>query len=195
MKRRRPPKPAPPPSFSPHDCVTVSVDTATRSGWAVFAQGEYVNSGEVPLDIAPICKVIRAAMLIAEIASVPCVLVLERPFGQARGKARGGSDKGRALWRACWRQCRGLTKRIVSVYPSVWRANVLGKGMGSAPRDEARKAEQRRADRIKLEAASQIDDPDAIGYNATPDEAAAICIGLWSARAGQVGAVLPKVKS
>lgn len=185
---RRNPKPKPPPSFEPHECVTVNVDTATRSGWAAFAKGEYIESGEVPLDIEPICKVIKSAMLIADIAEVPCVLVLERPFGQARGRARGGSDKGRALWRACWRQCRGVTRRIVSVYPATWRARVLGGEMSNAKRDVVREVEIATADKIKLDAA-KIDKPPT---NAAPDEAAAICIGLWSARAGEVGAVLPK---
>ena len=131
--------------------------------------------------------VIDGAKRLALIAGLPCVLVLERPFGQARGKARGGSDKGRELWRACWRECGGVMKRILSVYPSVWRSQALGKGYGSAARGDARAREQVVANKIKLDA-------EAVGMtDAGEDEAPAICIGVWSAHAGVVGAVLPKV--
>jgi hypothetical protein len=104
---------------------------------------------------------------------LPRVLVYERPFR--------GTNQGQwvGAWKAAWVREGGTERRVVGVYPSSWRARVLGKGAASAPREQVRAMETLMARKLA---------DRAVG----PDEAAAICIGEWAARAGElVGLVRP----
>lgn len=184
MTKKR--KPRPPPSPTPWPCVILAVDPANNSGWSIWANGRYVSSGECGLVLADIRRVVAGALQFAEMASGPCVLVLERPFGQARGKAYGAQGAGRGEWRMVWRDCGGVAKRVVHVWPATWRSQVLGKGMGNAKRDVARAAEKQAA----IAFVTAVDPPD--DWACGDDEGAAVCIGRWAVNAGEVGAVLPK---
>ncbi|NIR31710.1 MAG: hypothetical protein GWN84_20835 [Gammaproteobacteria bacterium] len=173
MARRRP---APPPRLHPWPVVVLAIDPGLTSGWALWAQGRHAGSGEAQvLDVEAVARVVRGALEIAEVASMPAVLVLERAY---TGRTRH-MGPARPLWERVWADQGGVKGRVVRVYPATWRAKVLGRGMGSAKRAVAREAEQAVARRLARR---------RVG----PDEAPAVCIGRWAVLAGELERVLPK---
>lgn len=186
MKRK---KPKLPPSPTAHGCVILAVDTAQRSGWAVYVRGELVGSGEVDMldpskstdqwgesgwNADRVCMhALWEASADWDAPYTAAALVFERPF---RGTTQG---QWIGAWKAAWALNGGHKRRVVGVYPSSWRARVLGSGWARAGRDDVRRAE--------LSLAS-----DMAGRKPGPDEATAILIGRWGAYAGEVGAALPK---
>lgn len=176
-----------PPSFAPWPAAVLAVDTARTSGWSVLVRGALRAAGEVAaFDLGRVTDVCRVALGTAP--ELPVVLVLERAFAHhrmGRGASAatvGGIAAATEMWRQAWASAGGVRRRVVRVYPATWRAAVLGPGMGSARREAAREAEQRVAQAFAERAGLEAPGPDA---------AAAICIGLWAARSGEVGAVLP----
>jgi len=170
--RRKPPPP--PPRLVPWPVVVLAIDPGLTSGWALWAAGKYVDSGEVDaLDPAAVARVVSGAMLTAELASMPAVLVYERSWSQ---RSLGPT---RPIWKAAWKAGGGVQKYVVGFYPATWRARVLEKGMHAAPTDVVRRAEQRTAARIARR---------RVGV----DEAPAVCMGQCGCHAGEVGAVLPQ---
>ncbi len=185
----RPKKPRPPASPRPWRAVLLAVDPGSkRSGWSIWVGGLVHRSGECRLSISEIAQVVRAAQWYGGEYDMPCVLVTERPFMQKRGKAHGASDHAHKLWRDVWEDCGCVKKRVVRVYPSVWRSTVLGPGHGNMPRDKVRPVEQRKAlDLLTNYGYGPQPDGAAMG----PDQAPAIVIGRWATHAGEVGASLP----
>lgn len=178
MKRTK--KPKPPPSVTPHECVVLAVDTAERSGWALYVRGNLEMFGEVDMlnvcrdYIPPWMSPCADARIYAESEGLPAVLVYERPF---RGTTQG---QWIGAWKAAWKMEGPARAKNVGVYPATWRARVLGSG--SLERSDARKREAL----IAAKLADEI---------VRPDEAAAICIGQWAIRCGEVAAKLPKRKA
>lgn len=169
-------KPRPPASFTTHQAVIVAVDTAENSGWSLWEPGFLSSWGEINVlrDVEALDNLLAYAVSKAAALGVPCVLVLEQPFaGNEQGQYRG-------TWKSAFVRAGGKANRIVGVYPPTWRTRVLGGGWGSKPRDEVRPFEQLVAKRI------------AYGATLRPDEAAAVCIGLWAIHAGEVGQKLPR---
>jgi hypothetical protein len=179
-------KPRLPASVTPHSCVILSVDTAQRSGWCVYVDGKYASSGEIDMldpslstdqcglsgwSTDRVC--LHALWECAEYEGRPAVLVFERPF---RGTTQG---QWIGAWKQAWALNSGHKRRVCGVYPSSWRARVLGPGWARAGREQVRKMELAVAARIA-------------GRDVKPDEAAAICIGDWATKAGEVLALLPK---
>lgn len=164
----------------PWPCVVLAVDTATRSGWAIRDHGKLVWSGEVDtLDAGELLAVVKLA---GSRKSVPCVLVLERPFFGGRNPLTIGMSLGgaRERWLLAWEHCgERRDKRVVSVTPAVWRSRVLGRGTGSLPREKVRP--------IEMRAARLMCGGD---YEPGEDEAPAICISKWAAHAPEIGAAL-----
>jgi ribosome modulation factor len=155
--------------------VVLAVDTARRSGWALYVAGRLRASGEVDtLCDEAVGKVVVAACERAQSCGYPLALVLESPFGgttvvvSALGQAR-------ERWLRAWRDAKQSRKAVVLVQPNTWRARVLGRGWRGAKRDELRLAEQRFA--------AQVSGCAKVG----PDEAAAVLIGRWGAQALDVG--------
>lgn len=187
----KPKKPKMPPSPTPHTAVVLAVDTAQRSGWAVYVCGELASSGEI--DMLEPCRSKDMHGLSGWNADRVClhalweaasgrdwvapyaeaVLVYERPF---RGTTQG---QWIGAWKQAWTAEGGHKRRMLGVYPATWRARVLDRGASRAPRDVVRSMEMRKA-----EAAAK--------HRVGPDEATAILIGRWASYAGEVGAVLPK---
>lgn len=167
-------------------CVVLSVDTATRSGWAVRVAGRLTDSGELDtLDVSEIDYVLHTATRAAEHARMPLVLVLERPWGGFQSSTVVAAlGAARERWLAAWRRIGGSMGRVVSVHVSTWRARVLGRDGVGKSREIVREVERR------IAAAELTGSPHAadLGY----DEAAAILISRWAARAPQVGKALPK---
>ena len=162
------------PAAVPHGCVVLAVDTAQVSGWFVGARGAYVRSGEFdvlryPQLVGEVCSI---ALELGKLNALPVVLVYEKPFlGTSQGQYIGA-------WKAAWAAAGGVKSRTVGVYPSQWRARVLAGGWARAPRDQVR--------RMEAQVAAQV-----AGRIVEPDEAAAVCISEWAARAPEVLAKLP----
>lgn len=187
---RRPKRPRPPASPRPWRVVLLAVDPGSkRSGWSVWAGNLYRRSGECRLSISAIADVVRGALDLAEKLGLPCVLVTERPFIQKAGRSHGASDHAHKLWRDVWADCGGVKKRVVRVWPAVWRSAVLGRGNGNKARDEVRPVEQKAALHLVVNYGYS---PAPEGLVIGPDEAPAICIGRWGTCAGEVGEALPK---
>lgn len=175
--RRSDRRPAPVPR--PWLCCVLAVDTAARSGWCIGARGARVASGEVSVDDEPkIAQIVANAVEVASASQLPCVLVLEAPWGgnvavvTALGVSRG-------VWLRAWKRAGQAPTRVVSVTPSTWRSPVLGGEWVSAPRAAVRTHEQRCAAAL-------------VGYPVGADEAPAILIGWWASHAGRVGRAIGK---
>ena len=168
-------------------CVVVGVDTAKRSGYAVRVAGRLVEAGEIQTDrdrgLAR--RVVLEAVERARPLELGVVLVLEKAWG---GDTRTvlGLGAARERWLNAWVDCGQPLQRIVDVYPSTWRARVLGVSSVRVPRDVVRATEMR----VALVEVAKLG-VDELG----PDEAAAILISRWGARAGEVGKVLESKKS
>ncbi len=164
---------------APWEAVIVNVDTARISGWCVTLRGVVVASGEVDTySTSAVRAVLSQALEGARVHKLPCVLVLEKPWGgnvtviTALGAAR-------ERWLVHWRElATGNQHRVVLVSPSTHRPVVLGPEYHMAKRDDARAGELAFA-RLAL-------GREPIGG----DEAAATCIAAWSCRAAQVGKLL-----
>lgn len=178
---RRKRKAAPP---TPHvlawRCVTLCVDTAGRSGWAVRASGRLLASGEVDTrDEGEVNGIVEILRHEPRCQGLLRVLVLERAWGDRTNTllALGAAHE---RWRAAWRRAGEPVSRVVRVYPATWRARVLGGGAHAMPREQVRP--------LELAAAQHEVGPEC---EVGPDEAAAILISRWATYAPEVGAVLP----
>lgn len=165
--------------------MVLAIDPAATSGWSLWASGRYVSSGECGLKLADIARVVNGSLQFAEVASIPAVLVLERPFKQKPGMKYAASGQGRESWRGCWQLGGGVMNKIIQVYPSTWRAKVLPRGMANAKREVVRPEERKAAVDFVIANGNAPDD-----FVVGPDEAAAICLGRFAITAGEVGDVL-----
>ena len=165
------------PSLQPWRAVVLAVDPGEVSGWAIYAHGKLVTFGQCDVfDHAEVAKIVRAAAItMAELSSLPPVLVLERPWS---ARTLGPS---RALWGKAWEMAGMSARRIVRCYPARWRAQLFGGGMHCAKQEHVRRVEQLRAQAIAARGNAPIQH----------DAAAALCIGAWACRAAEVGSVLP----
>ena len=170
-------KPKPAPSMVPHAAVVMSVDTAELSGWAITVCGKLVAYGEIDM-LENVKAAIAACAESVRFGAdrLPVVMVYEKPFGGTNQGAYVGA------WKMAWRAAGGVAKRVVGVYPSTWRARVLGHGAVGAKREQVRAMEVRAASVIA-------------GRVTGPDESPAIMIGQWGARCGEVREKLPRRKS
>jgi len=167
------------PAPRPWLCVVLAVDTARRSGWCIGARGARVDSGELDVeDDATIAQIVANTVELASSYGLPCVMVLEAPWGgsvavvTALGVSRG-------VWLRAWKRAGQALARVVSVTPSEWRGPVLGSAWVSAPRAAVRAHEQRTAHAL-------------VGHPVGEDEAPAIWIARWAAHAAQVGRAIGK---
>lgn len=168
----------------PWPAVVLGVDTARRSGWAISVSGKHLGSGELDtLNPPAVRNVVGLALNAAGERELPCVLVLEKPWGGtvAVVSALGAA---RERWLSVWREyALGHKAKVVLVTPATWRSAVLGRGFGSKPRDQVRDVEQAvAAGIVGLKP----------GQRLGADEAPAVCIARWAAHAGEVGKLLGK---
>lgn len=178
VRRRKSARPTHAPK--PWLAVVLAVDTATRSGWALYVSGRLRGSGEVDTrDAGALGDIIVDARDRAARGGLPLALALESPYGgspfivAALGQAR-------ERWLQAWRAADGGVDRVVLVQPQTWRARVLPGEWRGASRERVRAAEQRVAAQLA-------------GHAVGGDEAAAILIGRWGARALPVGKALGRV--
>jgi hypothetical protein len=162
------------------DCVILAVDTASISGWSIVLRGLHVEQGELDtLDVEELRRVVRLANELARNEQLPCVLVLEAPWGgspvivAALGAAR-------ERWESVWRElAEGHRGKVVRVAVSTWRTAVLGADYAYAERNDARTRERQVAREIT-------------GHDCGPDASPAVCIGYWASHAPMVGELIGK---
>jgi hypothetical protein len=167
------------PSPQPWLAVVLAVDTAARSGWAISVSGRRVDSGEADtLDTTLLDRVVHWAVDLADLSTLPLVMVLESPWG---GNVHIVAALGvaRERWLRAWRDAGQAPGRVVKVMPGTWRGPVLGREWVSAPRDQVRAHEQRVARAL-------------MGRDVGPDEAPAILIARWASHAAPVGKAIGK---
>ncbi len=168
-------KPAP----LPWHCAVLAIDTAKRSGWAIYCKGKLQESGEVDtLDEATLSQITRNAVGYAAECGVPIVLALEAPWGGSVDVV-AALGVARERWLRAWRQAEQSPARVVRVMPSTWRGAVLGRGWPGAAREEVRAKEVTVARAF-------------VGRAVGPDEAPAILIGRWASQAAVVGKAIGK---
>jgi hypothetical protein len=175
------------PAPKPWHCVILAVDTARRSGYARYYNGHLEEHGETDTLDEPILERIVENTLERAGRTLPCVLVLEAPFG-------GSVDVVTALgvarerWLRAWRKADQSPARVVKVQPSTWRAPVLGSEWVGRPRAEVRAHEMRVATAFVQRGYPSGFRPMPLGG----DQAAAILIGRWAAHAARVGRAIGK---
>lgn len=193
----RPPRPVTPharatgkgrksaPAPRPWKCSILAVDTAANSGWAHWATGSLVSSGEIDTREEDAMR-----MLVRDLCGVdgfhglPPILVLEAPYGGHKHPGEVATlvalGMARERWERAWKDAGEARSRIVRVQPQTWRSAVLGGWAVGKPRAELRASE--------LSMARGMARREDVG----DDEAAAICIGRWASYAPEVGAVIGK---
>jgi hypothetical protein len=170
---RQVPKPIAP-AVEPWHCVLLAVDPGEESGWAIYGDGKLFRYGTTNCFAhGKVRNIVAAAQQIAELGSVPCVLLLERPYS---ARVLGPS---RALWKDAWLKAGESKDRIVRAYPSHWRKELFGKGTDDT--ETARRREQ-----LLAQLVAETSQP--IEHNA----AAAISQGRWGSRSYEVWRVLPE---
>lgn len=173
--------------YKPWAAVTLCVDAGEKCGVAIYDHGIYWDSGYGDgYDASWIQMWICSGAFVAEQRELPLVLVLEKPPAGGRafpGRSPAGPASvigSRKLWRKQWNKNADTVNRyVVDVYPPSWRGPVLGTVINPQPRERLRAAVEKHNDARRAE---QME----------PNEAAAICIGVWSSNAPDVAAVLPR---
>lgn len=178
--RARSPRAAPRPSFRAWDCIVLALDPANTTGWAIWIRGKYHASGEFEIftgdGVRECVRVVDIARDLSLSLQIPWVAMAERSFGGHMGTSE---TSALGFWRFALLNAQLLPGRVGLVYPSQWRARILGRGMGSKPREEIRPIEQAHA--------RTTTSKKTIGE----DEAPAVCVGEWAAKAGETALLLP----
>lgn len=167
-------------------CVLLAIDPAACSGWALFLEGRPVTWGELAASNSTgIDAVLLQACELAGRTKLPLVVLGEDwgrggVLGLSQWQGLGGAW---SAWKfGCERAVeKGLAvvpSRILRVQQSTWRSPF---GLASLGRDVV-KAYSVRAAFNQLGIKLALDQHDV---------AEALLIGLWGARAGEVGAKLP----
>lgn len=178
-----------PPSYEPHACVVLAIDPGAKSGWAYFVRGDLIAWGvgntHVDRMAAAIC-----ALDCARVAGLPLVVVGERWMASRRPGADKrmnpatlaglGASWGR--WEAALEEAGVPKARVMRVAQSIWKARIVGSAW--TKHDDTIRAIRNRVAALRC---SEI--------YATDDEFAAMGIGLWAIRAGEVAAKLPKPRA
>jgi len=162
-------------SYTAHPIVVLAVDTASVSGWAIRVRGKLVASGQIDTTRRGAAGVVLGrAIAHADAQQLKLWIVLERAWGGTTNTLIG-LGMARERWMSEIRCARLVSLgRVVSVMPSQWRSGLFGSRWVRAPRDEVRAYE--------LQYASGETKRGDIG----DDEAAAICISAWAARAARL---------
>ena len=171
----------PPPVFRPWRCVILALDQANKTGWSVWVLGRLADHGEFDIrksgGVEETIRVCQIAKTFALQLKVPWVCVTEASWG---GYMKPGASSSTGWWQFALRNAQLPFARMCDVYPSMWRARTLPKGMHAAKRDDVRACEVATVRRMLK------------GRAVGDDEAPAILIGKWATQAGRVGALLPK---
>lgn len=168
-------------------CVILAVDPAATSGWALVYASPSVPSAQVWQHGVAETWIHRSdacarAHGVAHALGRPLVVVAEtwRVSGGKQGREGraswnsatiAGLGTSWGLWLAELQRLDVPERRIVRVDTGTWGQVVLGRSRMTT--------EQRHA-------ASQLRARAVLGHDVTPDEAAALCLGLWGLRSEKV---------
>ena len=170
-------------TIAPLDAVLLAVDSARNSGWALYARGQLNKYGEcnsrAPHERA---EVVADALRLAVALDRPIGLVLEVPFGGPL-KTLLSLAESATLWRDTWIAYEQHPRRVIDVLATEWRERMFG--VGTMPREDARRLEQITAQRI-LDVARMTSRP-ALGG----DAAAAVCLGYTARSSSALQTALP----
>lgn len=170
-------------TITPLDAVLLAVDSARKSGWALYSRGQLIRFGEcssrLPHERA---EVVAEALRFAHALELPVALVLEVPFGGPL-KTLLSLAESAALWRDTWVSYEQQPRRVLEVLATEWRERMFGPG--KLPRDAARRFEALAAARIVQQSPQQ--NPPELGG----DSAAAVCLGYVARSSGALQAALP----
>lgn len=151
----------------PLRAAILAIDSARRSGYAVYVAGELVQYGECNARrFADRLSVLEIALMRSKGAQLPLGLVLEEPFGGTLATALS-LHASLELWRDTWLAIGGKLRHVAQERAADWRLRLFGSAR--MPRDQVRRLEQITAQRIAALAGYRGD----IGG----DAAAAICLG------------------
>jgi len=157
-------------TLRPLRAVVLAIDSARKSGWALYDRGTLVAYGECAANIAhQRDHVITGALRTADAAQLRAAIAVETPFGGALQTIVSLATSA-ALWRDTWRAHGEPLRACLDVQAGEWRRHLFGSG--KMPRDAARRLEQLTVQRIVQQHQPAIGLAD-IG----PDAAAAICFG------------------
>lgn len=171
------------PLIRPANAVVIGIDPGTlTSGWGIAVRGRLVDFGEIKrLDPAAIDRVLDAALLLAELASVehdgqalPVVMWIERPppvqFVSLDGRRPDNVAAvydARGAWRSAWLR-KGLNpRRVQSVVLQRWASRVMGRGWGTK-KSELRRPEEQRQARARVDRDIGPNDRPVPGPDASP---------------------------
>jgi len=178
-RRKRPP-PLPPLS-APLNAVITCLDSARRTGWAVYVRGALHAFGECDArDRDARHRVLARAVTAAAYLGIPCALHIEIPYGGYTATVLSLTETA-TLWRETWSLLGLARDRCVERTAGEWRRTLWGSGR--LPREQARALEAHVAGQI---VARDLTPGTPIGA----DAAAAICIGQTIVRAREMLAVL-----
>lgn len=169
-----------PPTRGPLDAVLCTLDSAKRTGWAIYIRGALVDFGEVKADPpANRWRVLVQATALAYQHKIPCGLLIEVPYGGYVSVAVSLS-KTAALWRDTWLQLGQMDERCIERTAGAWRKVLFG--ASNMPREQSRRLEHALA--LQIAARAGITKP--IGGDSAP----AICIGQTIIRSRVLRSVL-----
>jgi len=148
------------------------------SGWSLRVNDDQREFGECDTrDDAAVFQIVQWAVRTAVRSTMPLVLVLEHHPWAGTPMTLAGLGAARERWLVAWRAAGQPMGRHVKVTPAEWRACVLGPTWVRAKREAVRAEEKRIAE-------AMVEQPVGV------DEAPALLIGRWAARAAKVGAAL-----
>lgn len=197
-KPKRPKKPAPPDSYTPHDCVILAIDPGSVSGWAIVSPRRATVHARQPVTVWSGCSsdgpknhVVEMARDAANDVKRPLIVVAEtwttgNREHDRRMKAAVLLGLGAAWGR--WYDALdavGVPKtRILRVNTATWRAKVIGGLMNRSTEEWKRLAQLHAHQRFPVRTPS--------GKITSDDEAEALCIAAWAMYAGPVGVAVKK---
>lgn len=167
------------PSHVPHPVVILAIDPGRVSGWALYVHGQRLDSG-----IANTVETRRAAVELAQAAERDSgyrLVVVGETWQASRhaGKDRrmnaatlAGLGASWGLWLAALEEAEHPKRRVMRCPQTAWKRAIVGSPFAS-------------------HAVSMV--ALARRYGDRPeDELAALAIGEWATRAGEVAAKIPK---
>lgn len=150
--------------------ATIVVDPGKKAGWAVFRDRELVTSGIVRGDNP---EEASALLLRVKLHYDPCTSIViedQLPMGPRNWKATRTLIRRGAVWWTLWRAAGHPESSIRWIDPPTWQSAILKVG----------RADSKTRAKMCVEYAYQYF-ADALKDSAlTPDQAAAILIGLYA---------------
>lgn len=185
-------RPKPPASLVPHECVILAIDPGAKAGAAILVRGRVTFV--IPVKPGGEAEVVRLALGTATRVDLPLVVVGEKWTTGGRRQGEGthghinmlvGLGVAWGRWDLALRDACVPRSKVVRVLPRTWQSKVL----------DGRVLKRKRAEERAIAVAEAAGAANVDGSPLTPDQAAAVCIGLWGAKAGEVAAAMPKPRT